>query len=155
MRIHFIWIGKTKDRNCAALIKEYLERIRKFGSIDLSELKEAGAGTEEKRVIELESEKLISSLEHHDFVILLDEEGRQFSSTELAELINQKQQSGIKHMSFVIGGFAGVNKKVKERADIKLALSRMTFTHEMARVILAEQVYRALTLLGGFPYHKF
>jgi 23S rRNA (pseudouridine1915-N3)-methyltransferase len=155
MRIHFIWIGKTKDRNCAALIKEYLERIRRFGSIDLSELKEAGAGTDEKRVIELESEKLISSLELHDFVILLDEEGRQYSSTELAELINQKQQSGIKHLSFVIGGFAGVNKKVKERADLKLALSRMTFTHEMARVILAEQVYRALTLLGGFPYHKF
>jgi len=155
MRIHFVWIGKTKDRNCAALVNNYVERIRRIVPIELSELKEAAGSADEKRVIAIESGKLISSLERHDFVVLLDEEGRQFSSPELAELINRQQQSGIKHLTFVIGGFAGVNKQVKDRADLKMSLSRMTLTHELARVILAEQIYRALTLLGGFPYHRF
>jgi len=155
MRINFVWIGKTKDRNCAALVNEYVERIRRLAPIDLCELKDAGGSFDEKRVIALESAKLLSSLERHDFVVLLDEEGRQFSSTELAELIGRQQQNGSKHLTFVIGGFAGVNKQVKERADLKMSLSRMTLTHELSRVILAEQIYRALTLLGGLPYHKF
>jgi len=155
MRINFLWIGKTKDRNCAALVNEYVERIRRLAPIDLCELKDAAGSVDEKRVIALESAKLLSSLERHDFVVLLDEEGRQFSSTELAELIGRQQQNGSKHLTFVIGGFAGVNKQVKERADLKMSLSRMTLTHELSRVILAEQIYRALTLLGGLPYHKF
>jgi 23S rRNA (pseudouridine1915-N3)-methyltransferase len=155
MRINFLWIGKTKDRNCAALVNEYVERIRRLSPIDLFELKDAAGSVDEKRVIALESAKLLASLERHDFVVLLDEEGRQFSSTELAELIGRQQQSGSKHLTFVIGGFAGVNKQVKGRADLKMSLSRMTLTHELSRVILAEQIYRALTLLGGFPYHKF
>src|SRR5215510_4190403 len=155
MRINFVWIGKTKDRNCAALVKEYVERIRRLAPIDLYELKDAAGSTDEKRVIELESAKLLSKLEGHDFVVLLDEQGRQFSSTELAELIGRQQQGGSKHLTFVIGGFAGVNKQVRERANLKISLSRMTLTHELSRVILAEQIYRALALLGGLPYHKF
>ena len=155
MRINFVWIGKTKDRNCAALVNEYVERIRRMAPIDLCELKDAAGSVDEKRVIALESAKLLSSLERHDFVVLLDEEGRQFSSTELAQLIGRQQQNGSKHLTFVIGGFAGVNKQVRERADLKMSLSRMTLTHELSRVILAEQIYRALTLLGGLPYHKF
>jgi 23S rRNA (pseudouridine1915-N3)-methyltransferase len=155
MRLNIVWIGKTKDRNCAALVNRYVERIKSFVPIDICELKERSGSVDEKRIIGLECAKLIAALEHHDFVVLLDEEGRQFTSPELAELINRQQQSGIKHLTFVIGGFAGVNQEVKERADLKMALSRMTFTHELARVILAEQIYRALTLLGGYPYHRF
>src|SRR5262245_41922620 len=155
MRINFVCIGKTKDRNCAALVSEYVERIRRLAPIDLCELKDAAGRVDEKKVIALESAKILSSLERHDFVVLLDEQGRQFSSIELAELISRQQQSGSKHLTFVIGGFAGVNKQVKERADLKMSLSRMTLTHELSRVILAEQIYRALTLLGGLPYHRF
>ena len=76
-------------------------------------------------------------------------------SPELAEFINAKQQAGIKRLAFVIGGFAGVSDAVKQRSDFQLSLSRMTLTHEFARVLLTEQIYRAFTLLAGLPYHKF
>ncbi len=154
MRLHFVWIGKTRDRNLAALVDDYLYRIERFASRELSELKEQSGG-DERRVIEAESRKLIAAVERDDFVILLDEGGRELTSPQLAELIAARQQAGTKRLAFVIGGFAGVNDEVGKRADLRLALSRMTLTHEMARVVLTEQIYRAFTLLAGTPYHKF
>lgn len=155
MRIHFVWIGKTRDRNCAALVDDYLERIGHFVRVDLSELKERGSSADPERVIAAQSAKILEAVERDDFVILLDENGGEFSSQELSEFIDGRRQAGIKRLAFVIGGFAGVSDEVKRRANISLALSRMTFTHELARVILTEQIYRALTLSAGLPYHKF
>jgi 23S rRNA (pseudouridine1915-N3)-methyltransferase len=154
MRLHFVWIGKTKDRHCAALVDEYLGRIKRFAPCDVSELKESSAA-DEKRMIAAEGEKLIDTVERDDFVVLLDEGGREFSSEEFARLIDARRQNGIKRLAFIIGGFAGTSDEVKERADLRVALSRMTLTHEMARVLLAEQTYRAFSLLAGMPYHKF
>ncbi|MBK9313678.1 MAG: 23S rRNA (pseudouridine(1915)-N(3))-methyltransferase RlmH [Acidobacteria bacterium] len=154
MRLHLVWIGKTRDRNCAALVDDYLDRIRRFAPIDLSELKEQGSGSDEARTIAAESAKIVSSIERDDYVVVLDEGGRQLGSIELSELIEMRQQAGVKRMAFVIGGFAGVSQELKQRADIRLSLSRMTLTHEMARVILVEQIYRAFTVLAGMPYHK-
>jgi 23S rRNA (pseudouridine1915-N3)-methyltransferase len=154
MRLHFVWIGKTRDRNCASLVGDYLDRIRRFVPSDVSELKGQAGITDENRVIAVESVKLLTALGRDDFIILLDEHGREFSSGELAEFIAVKQQAGVKRLAFVIGGAAGVNDEVKKRADLQLALSRMTLTHELARVILLEQIYRAFTLLSGFPYHR-
>jgi len=153
MRLHFVWIGKTRDRHCAALVEEYLTRINRFTVCDVSELKEV-IRSDEKRVSGAEGDKILDSIKRDDFVILLDERGRQFSSLEFAEFINAKQQNGIKRLAFIIGGFAGVSDQVKRRADLAVALSRMTLTHEMSRVILTEQVYRAFSLLAGMPYHK-
>ncbi|HYE74667.1 MAG TPA: 23S rRNA (pseudouridine(1915)-N(3))-methyltransferase RlmH [Blastocatellia bacterium] len=155
MRLHFVWIGKTKDRRCAALVDDYLERLSRFATYEISELKEAAGVTDEKRAVFLESTKLLTAIERDDFVVLLDERGQQFSSTELADFVATRQQHGTKRLALVIGGFAGVSEEVKKRAQLKVALSRLTFTHELARVLLAEQIYRAYTLLAGLPYHKF
>ena len=154
MKLHFVWIGKTKDRQCAALIAEYLDRIKRFASHEVSELKEQGSG-DEKRIIAAESVKLLGAIEKDDFVVLLDERGRELSSPQLAEFINARQQDGIKRLAFVIGGFAGVSDELRQRANLQLSLSRMTLTHELARVVLTEQIYRAFTILAGLPYHKF
>jgi 23S rRNA (pseudouridine1915-N3)-methyltransferase len=148
MKLRFVWIGKTKDRNCAALVEDYLERIGRFAKSEVSELKEQAS-------IAAESDKLLAAIERDDFVVLLDEKGRELSSLELAELMGKRQQDGTKRLAFIVGGFAGVSEEVKRRANQQLSLSRMTLTHELARVILTEQVYRAFTMLAGTPYHKF
>ena len=154
MKLHFVWLGKSKDRHAAALVDDYLGRIKRFAPCEVSELKEPAGSTDERRVVAAESAKLLKAVERDDFVILLDEDGREMSSTELADFIGQRQQSGTKRLAFVIGGFAGVSEEVKQRAPLQLALSRLTLTHELARVVLTEQIYRAYTLLAGLPYHK-
>jgi 23S rRNA (pseudouridine1915-N3)-methyltransferase len=153
MKLHFVWIGKTRDRNCAALVADYLERTRRFVHHEVSELKEQSGG-DEKRMIAAEGRKLISAIVRDDFVALLDEKGGEFDSPQFAEFIAERQRAGTKRLAFVIGGFAGVSDEVRQRADLRLSLSRMTLTHELARVFLTEQVYRAFTLLAGSPYHK-
>jgi len=158
VKLHFVWIGKTRDRNCAALIDDYLGRIKRFAPYEVNELKERSSGDEKRlpeRLAAVESRKLISAIERDDFVALLDEGGREFTSPQFAEFIDKRRQAGTKRLAFVIGGFAGVSDEVKQRADLRLSLSRMTLTHELARVILTEQIYRAFTLLAGLPYHKF
>jgi 23S rRNA (pseudouridine1915-N3)-methyltransferase len=154
VKLHFVWIGKTRDRHCAALVGDYLERIKRFAPCEVSELKEQRGG-DEKRLMAAESAKLIAAVERDDLVVLLDENGREFSSPQLADFIGERQQAGTKRLAFVIGGFAGVSDEVKKRADVQLALSRLTLTHELARVVLAEQIYRAFSLLAGLPYHRF
>ncbi|MBS1810798.1 MAG: 23S rRNA (pseudouridine(1915)-N(3))-methyltransferase RlmH [Acidobacteria bacterium] len=155
MKLHLVWIGKTKERHCGALIDEYLKRLTRYVNYEVSELKESSGSPDEARVIQMESAKLLAAVERDDFVILLDESGREFTSVEFATLIQEKQQQGIKRLAFVIGGFAGVSEEVKKRAQLKQSLSRMTLTHEFARVLLTEQLYRSYTLLAGVPYHKF
>lgn len=154
MRLHFVWVGKTRDRNCAALVSDYLSRIKHFAPCEVSEIREPGGSGDEQRVIAAEGRKLLAVLERDDYVVLLDERGQQLSSTELAEFIAARQRNGSKRLAFVPGGFAGVSDDVRQRANLQLSLSRMTLTHELARVILTEQVYRAYTLLAGLPYHK-
>ena len=154
MKLHFVWIGKTKDRHCAALIADYLERVTRFSPVETSELKEPSATRDEKRYVKAEGEKILAAIERDDFVVLLDERGRDFSSPALAEWLGARQQASVKRMAFIIGGFAGVSDAVKERAQLTWSLSSLTLPHELARVVLAEQVYRAFTLLAGLPYHK-
>jgi len=155
MRLHFVWIGKTKDRNCRGLIDEYLERIKRFVRVEVSQLKEQSGGADEKRLIAAEGAKILETIAADDYVVLLDEKGGELSSPEFSDFLNARQQAGTKRLVLVIGGFAGVSAEVRRRANTRLALSRMTLTHEMARVVLTEQVYRALTLSAGLPYHKF
>src|SRR5262245_30271919 len=146
MKLHFVWIGKTRNGACAALIADYLERIKRFVHCEVSELKDQ-PGADEKRVIAAEGRKLISVIERDDFVALLDEKGGEFDSPQFAEFIVKRQQAGTKRLAFVIGGFAGVSDEVKQRAQLRLSLSRMTLTHELARVVLTEQVIGLLLCL--------
>lgn len=154
LKLHFVWIGKTKDNRCAELVVDYLDRIKRFAQLAVSELKEQSSD-DERRIIAAESVKLLNAVEKDDFVVLMDEGGRGMTSLELAEFISARQQSGTKRLAFVVGGFAGVSSEVRQRANLELSLSRMTLTHELARVILTEQIYRAFTILDGLPYHKF
>ena len=147
MKFKFVWIGKTKDKNWRALQDEYSARLSHFVKFEIAELRdEANKETEGKRILE--------NLNQTAFVVLLDVEGRSISSHELAETIEKWQNRGLKEVAFVIGGAEGVASGVVERADFKLSLSVLTLTHEMARVVLLEQLYRAYTIIKGFPYQK-
>jgi len=150
MRFRFVWLGKTKDKYWKTLQDDYLDRLSKFVKTEIVELKDA-AGPDQ---ITKEGERILENLNQNSFVVLLDVKGRSCSSPELAEELERWQNRGLKEISFLIGGVNGVSSAVAMRADISLSLSFLTFTHEMARVVLLEQLYRAYTIIKGFPYQK-
>lgn len=146
MKFRFVWVGKTKDKNWQALQAEYLQRLSHFVKYEITELRDEG--------VELEGKRILEKVNQSQFVCLLDVKGKGVSSHELAEKIENWQNRGLKEIAFVIGGAEGVASQVVEKADFSLSLSFLTFTHETARVILAEQLYRAYTIIKGFPYQK-
>ena len=148
MKFRFVWIGKTKDKNWKALQDEYLRRLSHFVKCEVTELKDTGDGAE------IEGERILAALNQKTFAVLLDVKGESISSPELAEKIERWQNMGLKEVSFVIGGADGVSRRVAETADVSLSLSFLTFTHEMARAVMLEQLYRAYTIIKGFPYQK-
>ncbi|MEY4167271.1 MAG: 23S rRNA (pseudouridine(1915)-N(3))-methyltransferase RlmH [Blastocatellia bacterium] len=153
MRLHFVWIGKTKDRRCAGLTEDFMERIRRFTSVELSEIRETG-GDDADQTIRREGARLLAAVEKDDVVVVLDEKGVAMTSGELAGFIDRQQLSGTKRLAFVVGGYAGIDASLRGRANLLLSLSRFTLTHELARVVLTEQIYRAFAILAGHPYHK-
>ncbi|MCB1023531.1 MAG: 23S rRNA (pseudouridine(1915)-N(3))-methyltransferase RlmH [Acidobacteria bacterium] len=150
MKFHFIWVGKTKDKNWRALQEKYLERLGHFVKFSITEIKDKSR----HESIEIESNRILEKVNQSSFVCLLDVVGRSKDSHELAQTIEDWQIRGIKEITFIIGGAEGVASGVVERANFRLSLSILTFTHEMARVILLEQLYRAYTIIKGFPYQK-
>lgn len=150
MKFRFIWIGKTRDENYRALQDEYLQRLSHFVKCEIIEIKDS-APHETK---EIEGKRILEKLNQSPFVCLLDVEGRKLSSPELAKEVEKWQNGGLKDITFIIGGAEGVSSAVAERAGHVLSLSFLTFTHEMARVVLLEQLYRAYTIIKGFPYQK-
>jgi 23S rRNA (pseudouridine1915-N3)-methyltransferase len=150
MKFRFIWIGKTRDKNYRALQDEYLGRLEHFVKCEIVEIKDS-APHETK---EIEGKRILDKLNQSPFVCLLDVTGRGLSSPQLAKEVEKWQNSGFKEIAFVIGGADGISSAVAERADHMLSLSFLTFTHELARVVLLEQLYRAYTILKGFPYQK-
>ena len=150
MKFRFVWIGKTKDKNWRSLQDEYLRRLSHFVRCETTELRDT-ASHEGK---ETEGKLILDKLNQTPFVCLLDVGGKSLTSHELSRTIDNWQNRGIKEVAFVIGGADGVSADVAERADIVLSLSILTFTHEMARVLLLEQLYRAFTIIKGFPYQK-
>ncbi|HSE98334.1 MAG TPA: 23S rRNA (pseudouridine(1915)-N(3))-methyltransferase RlmH [Blastocatellia bacterium] len=155
MKLRFIWIGKAKSSPIRELVEDYLGRVKKFARVIVSELRDRDeGGADARRVIEKEGDALLSAIEQDPFVVLLDERGREMESRELAGFLEKHRMDGTRQITFVIGGHLGVSERVRERADFTLALSRMTLTHEMARVLLVEQIYRAFAILHGLPYQK-
>ena len=153
MRLRFIWIGKTKDAHLRALVDEYLKRLARFVRCEVTELSATIARTECEG-IEDEGRRILSALRTDAITVLLDIGGREWSSEQLAGEIERWQVGGTKEVAFVIGGPYGVSREVKERANICWSLSRLTLTHEMARVLLVEQIYRAYTIINNLPYQK-
>jgi len=150
MKFRFVWIGKTRDRNWKALQDDYLKRLSRFVKCEIGELKDSSVNES----IDSEGNRILQVLNPSSLVCLLDVEGRQINSHELAGQIRKWQDDSVKEVTFVIGGVSGVSPKVVERAQSVLSLSFLTFTHEMARVVLLEQLYRAYTIIKGFPYQK-
>ena len=150
MKFRFVWIGKTKDKNLKALQDEYLQRLSHFARCEITEIRDSAP----HEGAEIEGERILAALNQKTFAVLLDVKGEAVSSPDLASAVERWQNRGLKEVSFIIGGATGVSPRVAEVADISLSLSFLTFTHEMARVVLLEQLYRAYTIIKGFPYQK-
>ena len=150
MKFRFVWVGKTRNKNYLALQEEYLQRLSHFVKCETIEIRDS-APHEGK---ESEGKRILEKLNQTPFVCLLDVTGRELTSPGLAKEIERWQNGGTKEISFVIGGAEGVAPAVATRADLVLSLSILTFTHEMARVVMLEQLYRAYMIIKGFPYQK-
>lgn len=153
MLFRFVWVGKTRNEHLRALVEDYLARLRRFVRCEVVELRESSA-REARQGIEEEGGRILGALHREALVVLLDVEGREWSSFELAGALEGWQTEGRKEIAFIIGGHNGVSKEVASRASSRWSLSRLTLTHEMARVVLAEQLYRAYTIIKGLPYQK-
>ncbi len=159
MNITVICIGKLKEKYWTAAIDEYSKRLKGYCSLDIIELKEArlpdkAGPAEELAVKEAEGEEILKKIKDNQYVITLEVKGKMLSSEKLAEKIETLGIDGQSNVVFVIGGSLGLSAAVSKRANFKLSFSEMTFPHQMMRVILLEQVYRAFKINRNEAYHK-
>ena len=159
MNITVICIGKLKEKYWTAAIDEYSKRLKGYCSLDIVELKEArlpdrARAAEELAVKEAEGEEILKRIKDNQYVITLEVKGKMLSSEKLAEKIETLGIDGHSNVVFVIGGSLGLSAAVSKRANFKLSFSEMTFPHQMMRVILLEQVYRAFKINRNEAYHK-
>jgi len=152
MKLRVLWIGKTRDAHLNSLINDYIARIRRFLPIELAETKEARV--DESKRLRAEGEKLLSSIDSTDRVVLLDPAGKTWTSPQFAQFIGKHMREDARRLTFVIGGFSGVSDDVTRRADVRWSLTPLTFTHDLCRVLVLEQLYRALTIIHNHPYSK-
>jgi 23S rRNA (pseudouridine1915-N3)-methyltransferase len=152
MRIRFIWPGKTKDEHLRALVAEYLKRLKRFVRCEVVETRET-PGTDPASVTK-ESRRILEAIPAGSVVVLLDVKGREWDSPGLADEVRRWEDDAVKEVALVIGGPEGVSSEVVARAQQRWRLSRLTMTHEMARVIAVEQLYRAYTINRGMSYQK-
>lgn len=155
MEICVLSVGKINTSWISEGIKLFESRIVryiKFTSVIIPDLKNAKSLTKDT-IKEEEGKLILQQIHTSDFVVLMDEKGKEYTSREFADWIQRLMNSGRKKLVLVIGGPFGFSKMVYARADFKIALSSLTFTHEMAKLILSEQIYRAMTILKGEPYH--
>ena len=159
MQIEVICVGKLKEDYWRAACAEYSKRLSRFGRLTISELKdepipETASQAQINKALQAEGERILEKLQPRDFVITLCVEGKGCSSEELANKLEQIQQSGAGRLVFIIGGSCGLSESVKKSSDLKLSFSAMTFPHQLMRVILLEQVYRAFKINAHESYHK-
>lgn len=154
MKTELILVGKTVNKHFVAGIKDYVERIGHYMPFSITvipELKNTKSLSEEQQK-EREGELILKMVQPSDTVVLMDEHGQEFRSVEFAQWL-QKKQNTARRLLFVIGGPYGFSDAVYARANEKIPLSRMTFSHQMVRLIFTEQIYRACTIIKGEPYH--
>lgn len=155
MKITLLVVGRTVDTNIISGIGDYVKRLQRFVQFEteiIPELKNARKLSEAQQK-EQEGELLLKSLAPGDYIVLLDEGGCEFRSTEFAAWIEHKQNVSIKRLVFVVGGPYGFSQRVYNAANEKISLSRMTFSHQMIRLLFVEQLYRAYTIINHLPYH--
>jgi 23S rRNA (pseudouridine1915-N3)-methyltransferase len=155
MKIVFLTVGKTEDAYLKEGIDKYVKRLKhytKLEVVEINELKNTKALTPEQQKTK-EAELILKKLSPPDHVVLLDEKGAEFSSKQFAAYLDKKAISSTSTLFFIVGGPYGFDASVYARANDKLSLSRMTFSHQMIRLLFVEQLYRAFTIIKGEPYH--
>lgn len=155
MKITLLIVGKTEDAYLKEGIDKYLKRLKHYTKIEIveiTELKNTKALSQEQQKTK-EAELIIKKISPSDYVILLDEKGMELSSSQFAAWIDKKAIGSVVNLVFIVGGPYGFDQTVYQRANDKLSLSRMTFSHQMVRLFFTEQLYRAFTIIKGEPYH--
>jgi len=159
MKITFITVGKLKEKHLKSAVDEYTKRLSKYAQINIIEVADEPAGeklspAEEKSVLRKEGERILKSIKDGGYIIATAIAGKQLTSIELSGKLAKLTVDGHSHIYFIIGGSLGLCSEVTKKADFLLSFSKMTFPHQLMRVMLAEQVYRAFRINSGEPYHK-
>ena len=159
MKITLLTVGKIKEKYFNMAIEEYSKRLSRYVKLEIIEVADEktpdGAGEAmEEQIRKKEGERLLKYIKDDSYIITLEIQGKMLDSVELSEKINQIGVSGKGHITFIIGGSLGLSKEVRACSDYKLSFSKMTFPHQLMRVILLEQIYRSYRILGNEPYHK-
>ena len=153
--IRIVAVGKIKEKAMKQLIEEYAKRISAYSRLEIAEVDdEPNVNNMDDNVRQIEGERILKQIKKDSYVILLDLKGKTLSSEELAEKISRINTYQSSNITFVIGGSLGVSEQVKQRADFMLKMSDMTFPHNLARLIILEQIYRSYKILNHEPYHK-
>ena len=158
MRFHVICIGKLKDAYLRDGVAEFVKRMRPYGGITITELNESKIGdkpsdADRKQVVIEEGERLLKNVPKNAYTVLLDVYGKTMSSEDLAKTVAKLEVDGVSDMAFIVGGAFGVSDELRRSVNYKLSFSPMTFTHQMVRLLLVEQIYRASKINRNEPYH--
>ena len=156
MRINLVCMGKTADKEIGVLLKYYENRLPKYWNFELVEISDVkNAKNLTPELLKKEEAKLfLNFIENSDYVVILDEKGSQWTSRQFAGKIDEWMSASIKKVVFIVGGAYGFSDEIYSRANEKISLSKMTFTHQMIRLFFLEQIYRADQILQGKPYHN-
>ena len=156
MKINLLCIGKTDDKEIKNLINYYLTRLPRHWNFEITEIPDVkNARNLTPDLLKKEEAKLfLNIIENTDLVVLLDEKGKQFTSREFTQKLDSYQNNSIKKICFLVGGAYGFSEEMYQRANEKISISKMTFTHQMIRLFFVEQIYRADQILQGKPYHN-
>ena len=158
MRFYVVCIGKLKDAYLREGVAEFVKRMRPYGGITITELNESKIGdkpsdADRKQVVDEEGERLLKAVPKNAYTVLLDVYGKTMSSEDLAKTVAKLEVDGVSDMAFIIGGAFGVSEALRQSVNYKLSFSPMTFTHQMVRLLLVEQIYRASKINRNEPYH--
>ncbi|GCL69185.1 MULTISPECIES: 23S rRNA (pseudouridine(1915)-N(3))-methyltransferase RlmH [Veillonella] len=158
MKFHVVCIGKLKDAYLRDGVAEFVKRMRSYGGIAITELNESKIGdkpsdADRKQVVIEEGQRLLKAVPKSAYTVLLDVYGKTMSSEQLAAMVSQLEVDGISDMAFIIGGAFGVSDELRQAVKYKLSFSPMTFTHQMVRLLLVEQIYRSAKINRNEPYH--
>ncbi|HGR1834531.1 TPA: 23S rRNA (pseudouridine(1915)-N(3))-methyltransferase RlmH [Streptococcus pneumoniae] len=159
MKIKVVTVGKLKEKYLKDGIAEYSKRISRFAKFEMIELSDEktpdkASESENQKILEIEGQRILSKIADRDFVIVLAIEGKTFFSEEFSKQLEETSIKGFSTLTFIIGGSLGLSLSVKNRANLSVSFGRLTLPHQLMRLVLVEQIYRAFTIQQGFPYHK-
>ena len=159
MKIKLVTVGKLKEKYLKDGIAEYSKRISRFAAVEMIELTDEktpdrASDSENEKILDLEGNRILSKIGDREFVVVLAIEGKTLSSEEFSKQLEQASINGYSTLTFVIGGSLGLSPQVKNRANLSLSFGRLTLPHQLMRLVLVEQIYRAFTIQQGSPYHK-